>query len=525
MKRKLTVAVTAAGLALSVGVGPSVGAGRAAGATVPAAPPVSHVTARPGAQATAAGGGQPVSVTFWGRGQAIPADFFGLSVEYNELHTYEQSGILFDRVLGMLRHGGAQRLSLRIGGKSADHTLWEPNPQTAPSRTSLPRGILQLGQGWLENLASLVRAEHLQVLLDLNLAVHSPSMAASFASAVRQALPAGALSGLEIGNEPDMYHFQPRLSRERVATTIRATSRRWWSNYSNSNYRSDYVRYARALRSRLGAITIGAPDITRPIGPWLTDLTNLGPLRPGFLAIHRYGVSGCFAPSSPSYPTVSNLLSNLNSDGLAASVAPWVGYAHARGMGLRVSEINSVSCGHDAGVADAFDTALWAPDTLFSMVRAGVNGVSWHIRPGIINAPFQVVRGSLRPEPELYGLALFSMMTQGPARLLWSGSSSPSPDRLAVWTVKSGRTFRVLLINKGWQTLQVSLRGIRQVRQARVRRLTAPGVRATGGVRFAGQRIGSDALWHGTANVQVVRLRGGHYHLRVGPYSAAMVSF
>jgi hypothetical protein len=519
VKRALTAAVVAAGLAVSVGVTSSIDAGPAAGATV------SRGAARAGARATAAGGGQPVSVTFWGRGQAIPADFFGLSVEYNELHTYEQSGVLFDRVIGMLRHGGPRPLSLRIGGKSADHTLWEPDPKTAPSPRSLPRGIFQLGQGWVDNLAKLVQAEHLRVILDLNLAVHSPSMAASFASTVRRALPDGALAGLEIGNEPDMYHFQPRLSRERVATTTRATPRRWWSNYSSWSYRSDYVRYARALRARLGAITIGAPDITRPNGPWLTDLANLGTLRPGFLAIHRYGASGCFAAGSPSYPTISNLLSNVNSDGLAASVAPWVRYAHARGMGLRVSEINSVSCGHDTGVADAFDTALWAPDTLFSMVRAGVNGVSWHIRPGIINAPFHVLRGGLRAEPELYGLALFSMMTQGPSRLLWSGSSSPSPDHLAVWTVKSGRTFRVLLINKGWQDLQVSLRGIRQVQRAQVRRLTAPGVRATGGVRFAGQRIGTDALWQGSAQTTIVRLSGGHYHLRVGPYSAAMVSF
>lgn len=520
MRRRWRAAALATGLAAAIGVASPIDAGPAAGATA------SRTAAGAGIQATAsAAAGQPVSVTFWGRGQAIPPDFFGLSVEYNELRTYEQSGVLFDRVLRMLRHGAARPLTLRIGGKSADHTLWEPDPGAAPRPGSLPRGVFQLGQGWVDDLAKLVRAEHLRVILDLNLAVHSPSMAASFASAVRRALPAGALAGLEIGNEPDMYHFQPRLSRERVATTTRATPRRWWSNYSNWSYRSDYAGYARALRARLGAITLGAPDITRPNPPWLTDLTNLGRLRPAFLAIHRYGASGCFVPGSPSYPTISNLLSNLNSGGLAASVSPWVRYAHARHMGLRVSEINSVSCGHDTGVANAFDTALWAPDTLFSMVRAGVNGVSWHIRPGIINAPFHVVRAGLAAEPELYGLALFSMMTQGPARLLWSGSRSPSPDHLAVWTVKSGRTFRVLLINKGGRTLRVSVQGIRQVRQARVSRLTAPGVRATGGVRFAGQRIGTDALWQGAAHVKIVRLRAGHYHVRVGPYSAAIVSF
>jgi hypothetical protein len=502
-------------VAMAVGLG----AGPAAGATV------AGRAVTTGVQAKAAAGGQPVTVTFWGRGQAVPASFFGLSIEYDELRTYEQSDVLFDRVLNMLRPSGGHELTLRLGGKSADHMLWEPDPKTAPSLKSLPPGVVELGDTWLNNLAQLVRSEHLRVVLDLNLAVHSPTMAASFASAVRHALPQGALAGLEIGNEPDVYHYQPHLTRERVATTTAGTPRRWWSNYSSLDYRRDYLTYVRALDGRLGRVTIGAPDITRPITPWLTDLTNLGGNKPSFLAIHRYGASGCFAPTSTAYPTVPNLLRNSNAEGLAASVAPWVRFAHARGTGLRVSEINSVSCGRDRGVANAFASALWASDTLFSMARVGVNAVSWHIRPGTLNAPFHIVHGGLRAEPELYALDVFKKMTQGHARLLRSGASNASSDHLSVWTVKSGRRFRVLLINKGWQTLQVSLRGIRQVHKADIRRLTAPGPRATGGIRFAGQRIGSDARWKGRAHAKTVRLRGGHYHLRLGPYSMAMVSF
>ncbi len=507
------------GLAVPVAMGVGLGAGPAAGATVAGRAGTTRV------QAASAGGGQPVKVTFWGNGQAVPADFFGLSIEYDELHTYEQSGVLFDRVLRMLKPSGGRELALRLGGKSADHMLWEPDPKTAPSPKSLPRGVFQLGQTWLNDLVKLVRAEHLRIILDLNLAVHSPSMAASFASAVRQALPKGALAGLEIGNEPDVYHYQPLLTRERVATTTADTPRRWWSNYSSLDYRRDYLTYVRALHGRLGRVAVGAPDITRPITPWLTDLTGLGGNSPSFLAIHRYGASGCFAPTSTAYPTVPNLLRNANAEGLAASVAPWVRFAHARGKGLRVSEINSVSCGRDGGVANAFASALWSTDTLFSMVRVGVNSVSWHIRPGTLNAPFHLSRRGLRAEPELYALAVFKKMTEGKARLLRSLASNSASDHLSVWTVKSGRTFRVLLINKGWQTLQVSLRGIRQVHRAEVRWLSAPGVRATGGIRFAGQRIGSDALWKGRAHVKTVRLRGGHYHLKVGPYSMAMVSF
>ena len=193
-------------------------------------------------------------------------------------------------------------------------------------------------------------------------------------------------------------------------------------------------------------------------------------------------------------------------------------------MGLRVSEINSVSCGRDGGVADAFATALWAPDTLFAMVKAGVNGVSWHIRPKPLNAPFHFKHGGgIVPEPELYGLAAFARMTQGPSRLLGSRVSGPRDTRLRAWVVQSRGIYRVLLINKAWQTLRVSL-PTRGRRRDAVRWLTAPGPRATASVRLAGQRIGADALWHGSAVVKHQRSSGGRFHVRLGPYSEALVT-
>lgn len=474
--------------------------------------------------ARAAGAGASARVTFGGAGQRIPRGFFGLSIEYNELRTYERAGVLFDRVLSMIRPRDGSALLLRIGGKSADHMLWEPDPSTAPKPRSLAPGVFELGYPWLDALADLVRREHLRVILDLNLAVHSPTMAADFAAAVRKALPRGSLAALEIGNEPDMYHYQPRLTRERVATTTSSTPWHWWNNYSDASYRRDYAAYAQALHARVPGIRVGAPDITAPRTAWFTDLAGLGTLRPGFLAVHRYGASGCFAPGSPGYPTVSNLLNNLNSSGLAASVSPWVSYAHARGMGLRVSEINSVSCGRDRGVADAFATALWAPDTLFSMIRAGVDAISWHIRPSPVNAPFHIRDGGIVAEPELYALAMFAAITHGPANLLNSQVSPSGGAYLKAWAVRRGGQVNVLLINKGHRSARVSLRGLARGQTAWVRLLSAPGVHATGGVRFQGERIGRDGLWHGTPVVRRLGRHGAYYHLDVPGYSATLVT-
>jgi hypothetical protein len=32
-------------------------------------------------------------------------------------------------------------------------------------------------------------------------------------------------------------------------------------------------------------------------------------------------------------------------------------------------------------VSDTFATALWAPDALFELLRAGIDGVNVHVRP------------------------------------------------------------------------------------------------------------------------------------------------
>ena len=70
------------------------------------------------------------------------------------------------------------------------------------------------------------------------------------------------------------------------------------------------------------------------------------------------------------------------------SVARYVTLAHAHGIGLRIDELNSVSCGGARGVSDTFTSALWALDAAFQMARVGVDGVNIHTAPNGINQVF-----------------------------------------------------------------------------------------------------------------------------------------
>ena len=219
-------------------------------------------------------------------------------------------------------------------------------------------------------------------------------------------------------------------------------------------------------QAKVPGIPIGGPEIISNKAPWLDSIEGLGKLDPGFITIHRYASSSCWPKTSPFWPTIAIMLGEGSSAGLANSVRSAVEFAHSRHEALRLTEVNSISCGGNPGVANAFATALWAPDALFSMIQAGVDSVSWHIRPGQLNAPFLLPGNGIQAMPELYGLAVFAQMITPGAELLNSTVSSAL--HVKGWAVRTPRGTRVLLINKGGRPANVTLRS-RHGQPARVR--------------------------------------------------------
>ncbi len=470
------------------------------------------------AAAPRAGHALPVRISLTRTSQSIPRSFLGLSVEVNELLSYVQEGAVFDRAISLLRTAPGAPIMLRVGGKSADDAYWETQPLNAPP------WVFEIGPDWLGQLATLARRDRLRVTLDLNLAVHSPSMAASFADAAFAALaPGGGLAGLAVGNEPDLFPMQPGLENERVSTTTPSTPSDWTRAYSPSTYRTDYLTYARALERAVPDVPLAGPETTTADPRWLQAMVGLGRLGPGTLTIHRYASSTCWSKSSPRYPRISSLLAEHSSAGIARRLRGSVKLAHNAGMSLDVSELNSVSCGGNPGVADSFATALWAPDMLFELIRSGVDGVSWHIRPALPNAPFELIPGAIEPLPELYGLTLFAQMIGPNARRVGVRVTAGSGTHLKAWAVSSRVLTSVLLINKGPSGASVSLSSTAGGGPARLTRLSAPSIGSRTGVTLAGRSIGSDARWHGNELTTAILPTRGAYHLAVPGYSAALV--
>jgi hypothetical protein len=384
--------------------------------------------------------------------------------------------------------------------------------------------VFSIGDDWLHGLASLARRDDLQVTLDLNLAVHSPAMAVRFGRAALSALSRSRLAGLAIGNEPDLFEHQPGLAREHVGRAESAARTDWTRSYSPTRYRDDYLTYARVLEARLPGVPLAGPESASVANGWTHALDGLRRSGLSLLTVHRYPFSLCWAADSPLFPRLSSLLDESASAGLADGLRSAIAYAHRSGLRLWVSEMNSVSCGGNEGVADSFATALWAPDALFELMGHGVDGVNWHIRPTLLNAPFELHASAIQPLPELYGLALFAQMLGSNARRVDVSVSASRGLHLKVWATRaSGRT-RVLLINKGARAAAVSLSSSPAGECGSLERLSAPSIRSVDGVTLAGRVIGPDGRWVGHALSLTACAHRGVYQVRVPRYSAVLLT-
>ena len=467
----------------------------------PPAPPPFHVEAQ-------------VTISAHAATRRIPASFLGISTEYWSLPLWERRLALLDRVFSLVRGPGP--LIVRIGGDSADRTFWSPVRE-------LPEWAFELTPAWLREVGTLVRHTGARLILDLNLVTATPVIAARWAQAAEASLPRRSILGFEIGNEPDIYSrslWQASIAGGGTGPVLpeQITAR---------SYAGAFDAYSKALSRAAPGVALLGPALAEPRLnlDWVSRL--LASPHPGLRAItvHRYPYSACVPRSMPTYPTIARVLGEQATAGMAQSLAGAVQAARRARLPLRLSELNSVTCGGVRGVSNTFATALWAPDALFELLRVGVSAVSIHVRAQAINAAFALTRRGLIARPLLYGMVMFKRMLGPGARLVSLRLRVNAGLHLKAWAVRSGRgTLRVLVIDKGKRSARVQLivpaRG-----RATVARLLAPSVRATHGVTLAGRRIGRNGRWRGRTVLGVI-VPGPHaYVLDVPRYSAALVTF
>jgi hypothetical protein len=455
-----------------------------------------------------------VTVSAAAEGRPIQAGFVGLSIELNAIEPYagtDPSAVnpVFLQLVRNLTPGQAP--VLRLGGDSTDLAWW---PVPGMRR---PAGVrITLTRRWLSVTRAMTQALSARVILGIDLEAGSARLARAEARALVAGLPRSSIEALELGNEPLLY---PTFTWGRSGAPGRPPG------YNTPQLIADYAR----IGPRLPRLPLAGPAIGSP--GWFPSLRSFLKAEPriAIATLHRYPLQRCFiAASLPQFPTIVHLLAATASTGLADSVAPYTGLSHARGLTMRIDEMNTVSCGSGAGVAGTFASALWATDAMFEMARVGVDGVNIHTYPHATYELFRfdrangVWRGAVAPE--YYGLILFAQAAPPGSRLLRTVVTRGSAVKAWATRARDG-TMRLTLINKGRGAEAVTLKAGGHI--ATVELLRAPSLAARSGISFAGQSFGSQTTTGtlaGAAHPASLMPTGGRYLLRLPAASEALIT-
>lgn len=481
--------------------------------------------------------------------QAIPGLFLGFSTEFTTLPLVEKHAVEWERVLGNV--SALPQMALRIGGDSAEHVRFEPI--AAPWAFSPTKKLV-------DDTARVMSESKLQLIIDINTVSSTQQEASAWMRDLWNRLYNvlhGGIVAFEIGNEPDIY--DPGAWRRGIGIEGNAPDNPAGvapadlpKEITATSFAKSFQAYARALQTAVPKVPVIAPAVaeaTDHLG-WIKTLLRHRTKNLKVISAHIYPYSACANPGDAKYPTIQKILSENATAGMARTVAPAIRVAHGARLGLRLTEINSVTCGGLEGVSNTFATALWAPDALFELMRAGVEGVNLHARVTSINRPFSFDEQGLETRPLLYGLILFDRMLGGgsdrlvPVQLRTGARSL----HLKVWAVRAmasegagqGTPFftrnplKLLMINKGRRSALIHLH-LPTSSRAFVERLLARSAASTSGVTLGGEQLNHQAEWqgkHGPASVlpgsenleTLSPTRNGSYVVRVRGESAALLT-
>ena len=321
-------------------------------------------------------------------GPQIPKDFVGLSLEVS---TGGQGLPAFKKAEGAaglsqaqptetqyaLGHPGAPNAAffqfmrnlgtgvLRLGGNSQDNTCWDEQKAPHPEWC---QGTLEDGDFQLFSQAAESSGWHL--ILGLNLKQNAPQWALDeVVQGIGRDIKPGQISELEIGNEPDL--FSRGQARPR--------------SYSPADHVGEFLGHVHAFAQNPIAKQFALAGPATCCG-WRdpNDLdTFMDGVKPSGLAlvtVHEYPATTCGGRTV----TVDDLLSPALMARFHGQAQPLIAAAQQRNLPIALAETNSASCGGMPGVSDAFASAVWGLDWIFSNAKDGFSAINIHMsyRPG-----------------------------------------------------------------------------------------------------------------------------------------------
>jgi hypothetical protein len=447
-------------------------------------------------------------------GPPVPAGFVGLATEYwnveGEVGTDpNQPDIAFEQALRSLAPQGG--FSLRIGGDSTDWA-WFP----IPGMKQPPWVRWTMTPTWAAVTSRLVSDLHAHLIAGINMEASNIQIDKAEIHEIQATMGSAPIT-YELGNEPELYSHFPFYHHAGQVVLGRPTS------FSLTDMTAQWNQMANALpHVRLAGPGYAGLDALPYLNQFLTASHRLS-----LVTVHTYPLK---STRCAALPHESGLFTPASLQGLANGVARWAALAHQHGVGIRVDEMNSVTCGGQPGLTNTFGPALWALNELPLYAETGINGVNFQSRPYTAQNLIQTTLihrvWHVQVQPEYYGLLAFAQLTPPGSRLLRVGTL---PSGLYAWAVITSQGVKhVVVTNVGTQPVAVDIPAAGAHGPATVQTLSAGagGLLATGGVTLGGQRVSQiTGALIGRRISRSVPATAGAFPITVAPASAAILTF
>jgi Glycosyl hydrolase family 79 C-terminal beta domain len=444
----------------------------------------------------------PVTVTVDAQspGQAVPADFNGLSFGTISLKR-GANGYFFDstdtQMVALFQQLGIK--NLRIGGTSVDTNN---------------SGFIPTNQD-VDALFRFAAAAGVKVIYSLRLMNGDSAQDASLAGYIwnnyRQYLDCFA-----IGNEPDIYKNQdPAIT-----------------NYSS--YLAKWRSFSATITNAVPAAKFGGPDggSSSKGNSWGTQFASDEANSGIVTSVHfHYYVGGSSASETVQQIVDAVLSPTWDTGNYPAEYAASGGPTSSLGFPYRFTEANSYYTGGTAGVPggnNCFATALFALDFMHWWAEQGCAGVNFHTAMWKYNGTiYPDANGDYQVYPIGYGIKAFDLGGHGSVEPV-TLSNTAGLD-LTAYAIGDPTNLYVTIINKehdaGARDAAVTIvpNGFAPA-SAAVMFLTAPdgNTAATNGVTLGGAAISDNGPWLGEWT-PLDPLTSGQYTVTVAAASAAIV--
>lgn len=365
---------------------------------------------------------------------------------------------------------------LRIGANQVDRSSWN----------GAVEGLTSILPAQIDALAVFVQATQWQVIYGVNLAHNTPANAADEAAYVANRLGSSLLAW-EIGNEPDLYvrhGYRP-------------------NGWGYDEFLKEWWVYRAAVSAASPGVPFSGPatafDVEDFNLPFPRDVDGLDMLTTHYYRADRDDPDSTLTLLLQPDPALANELSKLVPLASATRIP----------LGMRYDEANSFYGGGLPNVSNAYGTALWVMDFMFTCAIHGCTGVNMH---GGSRGPYTPIadRGGVVVEtrPEFYGMVMFAQGAQG--RPLKSSVDADASINVSAWGVKRDDDgLNAILINKD-DSRSVSMKLVTGVAAERFDPLwlRGPELSATSGLTLGGETIGSGGTWAPQAQAPLIAGNG-----------------